>query len=105
MYSPDGQKIVFVKGVNGDTEIYTMNTKGIIERRLTNNDFVDDAPYWQPINLATVGGISTSINKLEILAFYIVLAGLIIAISAVYVIKKHRITDFLFPFLLRFDLS
>jgi DNA-binding beta-propeller fold protein YncE len=37
-----------------------------------------------------VGGISAPINKFEILAPYIALAGLIAAVSAVYVIKKRK---------------
>jgi hypothetical protein len=37
-----------------------------------------------------VGGISTPINKIEILAPYIALAGLIIAVSTVYVIKRRQ---------------
>ncbi|MGB6680925.1 MAG: hypothetical protein WBF08_06350, partial [Candidatus Bathyarchaeia archaeon] len=40
-------------------------------------------------SLAPVGGISTPINKLEILTPYIALAGLIIAVSAI-VIKKRK---------------
>ena len=39
---------------------------------------------------STVGGITSPINKLEIIAPYIALAGLIIAVSAVYVIKKRK---------------
>ena len=37
-----------------------------------------------------VGGISTPTNKLEIIWPYLALAGLIAAISAVYVIKRHQ---------------
>ena len=37
-----------------------------------------------------VGGISTTVNKLEILTPYIALVGLIIAVSAVYVIKTRK---------------
>ena len=37
-----------------------------------------------------VGGISTPVNKLEILTPYIALAGLIAAVSAVYVIKRRK---------------
>jgi len=39
---------------------------------------------------APVGGISTPINKLEILTPYIALAGLIAVVSAVYVIKRRK---------------
>jgi hypothetical protein len=37
-----------------------------------------------------VGGISTPVNKLEILAPYLALAGLMIVVSTVYVIKKRK---------------
>ncbi len=40
---------------------------------------------------APVGGISTPINKLEILTPYIALAGLIAVVSVVYVIKRRKI--------------
>lgn len=37
-----------------------------------------------------VGGVSTPINKLEIITPYIALAGLIAAVSAVYIIKRRE---------------
>jgi len=40
--------------------------------------------------LAPVGGISTPINKLEILAPYIALVGLVAVVSTVYVIKRRK---------------
>jgi hypothetical protein len=40
--------------------------------------------------VAPVGGVAYSVNKLEILTPYIALAGLIIAVSTVYVIKKRK---------------
>jgi len=39
---------------------------------------------------APVGGVVTSINKLEIIAPYLALAGLMMAVSAVFVIKKRK---------------
>jgi hypothetical protein len=39
---------------------------------------------------APVGGVATPTNKLEILAPYLALAGLIAAVSAVYVIKRRK---------------
>ena len=38
----------------------------------------------------TVGGVSSPMNKLEIVAPYIAIAGLIAAVSTVYVIKKRK---------------
>ena len=40
--------------------------------------------------VAPVGGVASPINKLEILAPYIALAGVIAAVSGIYVIKKRR---------------
>jgi hypothetical protein len=42
------------------------------------------------IESAPVGGVATSINKLEILVPYLALAGLIAVVSTVYVIKKCK---------------
>ncbi|MGB6681557.1 MAG: hypothetical protein WBF08_09595 [Candidatus Bathyarchaeia archaeon] len=42
------------------------------------------------IEPAPVGGVASPINKLEILTPYITLAGLIIAVSTVYVIKRRK---------------
>ena len=40
--------------------------------------------------IAPVGGVSSQVNKLTIIAPYAVLAGLIIAVPTVYVIKKRK---------------
>jgi hypothetical protein len=37
-----------------------------------------------------VGGVATTTNKLEILTPYLALAGLIITVSAVYVVKRRK---------------
>jgi hypothetical protein len=42
------------------------------------------------IPVTPVGGISTTVNKLEILTPYIVLVGLIVAISTLIIIKKRK---------------
>ncbi|WP_455369835.1 hypothetical protein [[Eubacterium] cellulosolvens] len=44
----------------------------------------------QQVEYTPVGGISTSVNKLEILTPYLALAGLIAAISAIYVVKRRK---------------
>lgn len=56
-----------------------------------------DLPIEQPLKgavnqfeLAPVDGVTTPTNKLEILTPYIVLAGLIAAVSTVYIIKKRK---------------
>jgi hypothetical protein len=40
--------------------------------------------------LPPVGGVTTPVNKLVILTPYIALAGLIVAVSTIYVIKRHK---------------
>ena len=44
----------------------------------------------EQVEFPPVGGVASPINKLEILAPYLALAGLIIAVSTVYVIKKRK---------------
>jgi hypothetical protein len=68
-----------------DLTIYLENSVGSIFSS-------DPEPFEVTVNQvepAPVGGISTPINKLEILTPYIALAGLIIAVSAI-VIKKRK---------------
>jgi hypothetical protein len=48
------------------------------------------AAVTQTIEPAPVGGLITPTNKLEILTPYIALAGLIITVSAAYVIKRRE---------------
>jgi TolB protein len=91
-WSPDGSKIVFVQDNFEEQvylEIYTMNSDGSDLRQLTSNLMPDDTPDWQPINIAPVGGVTSPINKLELLAPYITLAGLVIVFSTV-IIKKRK---------------
>ena len=51
-----------------------------------------DEPHPDPkeIEPATVGGLVTPVNKLEILTPYIALAGLIAAVSTVYIIRRRK---------------
>ncbi len=69
---------------------------GISGIRVEESDIVSHDPpiSWEGIDLEVhqtvpVGGITTPINKLEILTPYIALAGLIIAVSTV-IIKKRK---------------
>lgn len=90
-WSPDGSQIVFVHDSFEEQihlEIYTMNADGSNQTPLTSNLTPDDAPDWQPLP-APVGGVTSQINKLELLAPYLALAGLIIALSAV-IMKKRK---------------
>ena len=47
-WSPDGLKVAFTSGRNGNNEIYMMNADGSSPLRLTNNPANDDGADWQP---------------------------------------------------------
>lgn len=47
-WSPDGSKIVFMSGRDGNFEIYTMNPDGSAQTRITNNPAGDGFPAWSP---------------------------------------------------------
>jgi hypothetical protein len=70
---------------------------GISGIRVEESDIVSHDPpiSWEGIDLEVhqtvpVGGITTPINKLEILTPYLALAGLIIAVSTVYVMRRRK---------------
>jgi dipeptidyl aminopeptidase/acylaminoacyl peptidase len=91
-WSPDGLKIVFVHDSFEEQvylEIYTMNADGSNQTPLTSNLTPDDTPDWQPL-LTPVGGVVSPINKLEILTPYLALAGLIAAVSTLFIIKRCK---------------
>jgi TolB protein len=48
-WSPDGAKIAFASARDGDYEIYVMSPDGSEVMQLTDNDFQDSDPAWQPI--------------------------------------------------------
>jgi len=47
-WSPDGTRIAFVSGRDGDDEIFVMNADGTQVHQLTDNDAVDGRPAWSP---------------------------------------------------------
>jgi Tol biopolymer transport system component len=47
-WSPDGTRIAFASGRDGNWEIYVMNAGGGGEQRLTNNPAEDFSPAWSP---------------------------------------------------------
>jgi Tol biopolymer transport system component len=47
-WSPDGQKLAFVTGRDGNPEIYVMNANGSGQQRLTLNTHHDHLPLWSP---------------------------------------------------------
>jgi TolB protein len=47
-WSPDGTRIAFNSGRDGDPEVFVMNADGTQVRQLTDNDAVDGRPAWSP---------------------------------------------------------
>ncbi len=47
-WSPNGQRIVFARGVDEQTEIYSMAADGTAARRLTHRQWRDDNPSYSP---------------------------------------------------------
>jgi Tol biopolymer transport system component len=47
-YSPDGSKIVFASGRDGNENIYVMNADGTGQVRLTDDPATDGEPQWTP---------------------------------------------------------
>lgn len=85
-WSPDGSKIVFAK--NG--EVWVMNADGSGAHDLTPSKPNARAPDYQTIQPRPVGGLVMPANKLEVLAPYLALAGLVAAVSAVVVVRRRR---------------
>ena len=48
VFSPDGTRIAFMSGRDGNPEIYVMNVDGSNLRRLTNHPAGDGTPTWSP---------------------------------------------------------
>ena len=48
LWSPKGNKIVFVSDRNGDYDIYIMNIDSSDQTKLTNNSCADKSPDWFP---------------------------------------------------------
>ena len=47
-WSPDGSRLVFTSGRDGDLEIWTMRTDGTDATQITNNNVSDSSPTWSP---------------------------------------------------------
>jgi TolB protein len=48
VFSPDGTRLAFMSGRDGNPEIYVMNVDGSGVRRLTNHPAGDSSPTWSP---------------------------------------------------------
>ena len=49
-WSPNGAKIAFVAGRDGNNEIYVMDADGNNQNRLTNHEASESGPAWCPIS-------------------------------------------------------
>jgi len=49
-WSPAGNKIAFASDRDGDFEIFVMDSDGDNQQELTDNDFLDVRPDWQPVH-------------------------------------------------------
>lgn len=47
-FSPDGSKIALTLSMDGNAEIYVIDTNGNMVRRLTNDPGIDTSPTWSP---------------------------------------------------------
>jgi TolB protein len=57
VFSPDGTRIAFMSGRDGNPEIYAINVDGSNLRRLTNHPAGDGTPTWSP-NSAQIAFVS-----------------------------------------------
>jgi Tol biopolymer transport system component len=86
-WSPDGTKIVFARTPHS---IWIMNPDGSGASDLTPTMPGAEDPDYQRLPGRPVGGVVSPTNKLEILTPYLALAGLVIAVSVVVVVKRRR---------------
>jgi hypothetical protein len=86
-WSPDGTKIVFDRH---EDSIWIMNADGTNEFDLTPNLPNAEEPDYQIITPAPVGGVASPVNKLELIAPYLALAGLVAAVSTVYIMRRRK---------------
>lgn len=102
IYGPSSttQILDFPVPLNGEAHsiaVYATITLNLTTDRAPNDGFyqitslsASDPNVFQDYDATSVGGITTPINRLEVLAPYLALAGLIAAVSTVYVIKKRK---------------
>jgi len=65
-FSPDGQRIAFVSGRDGNAEIYSENIDGTDARRLTNHPARDAFPTFSPDGTQIVFNSNREDEKLEV---------------------------------------
>jgi TolB protein len=85
-WSPDGNKIIFKRVLDS---IWIMDADGSNEYDLTPSLPDASDPDYQRLDYPPVGGVASPVNKLELIAPYLTLAGLIVAVSTIFVIKRR----------------
>jgi hypothetical protein len=87
-FSPD----IVATGATGDEEIrlHFKVPEGVYSIKITITEDGIPVKVLTFTYCSTVGGVTTPTNKLEILAPFIALAGLIIAVSTVYIMRKRK---------------
>jgi Tol biopolymer transport system component len=91
-WSPDGTKIAFTRAP-APHNVWVMNADGTNPVDITlgqSHSDTDIFTNWQPLFPNPVGGVVLPTSKLEIVAPFAALAGLIVAVSAVVAVKKRR---------------
>jgi Tol biopolymer transport system component len=89
-WSPDGRKMAFIRGIDS---IWVMNADGSNPIDITQSQphsDTDFAPNWQPLFANPVGGVVAPTNKLALATPFLALAGLVVAVSAVVVVKRRK---------------
>jgi Tol biopolymer transport system component len=91
-WSPDGAKIAFVRSSFGSVIVVnSADGSNLIDITAGQpNSDTDFAPNWQPLFPNPVGGVVMPTSKLEIVAPFAALAGLIVAVSAVVAVKRRK---------------
>ena len=47
IWGADGASVIFVSELDGDSDIFIMDTEGQSQQRVTNNDAIDESPTWR----------------------------------------------------------
>jgi len=87
-WSPDGTKIVFARMPDS---IWIMNPDGSGASDLTPTMPGAEDPDYQRLPRRTVGGYLVPVNKLEVLAPYLTLLGLVGAVTAAVAIRRRKV--------------
>jgi len=90
-WSPEGRKIAFEDA--HEEGIWVMNADGTGEKMIAQaSDPIEDfeEPDWQPTIARPVGGVVTSVNKLQLVAPYLALVGFVGALTVTFAIRRRK---------------